>query len=75
MSLPSSGIDGSSLSEGTTGKNIPQDQVVYSEPLETVALSNQTSTRVQQQTLSDEAEQPPGGESSDVHDTKRGTQE
>ena len=74
MSLPSIGIDGSRLSEGTTGKNTPQDQVVYSEPLETVTLPNQTSTSVQQQTLSNKAEQPPGRESSDVHDTKRGTQ-
>ena len=75
MSFPSIGIDRSSLSEGTTGKNIPRDQVVYSEPLETVALPNQTSTSVQQQTLSSTAEQPPGEESSDVHDTKRGTPE
>ena len=62
------------------GRKAPQDQVVYSAPSQTVTLPDQSLTSRQQHTLSTEAvnntsqEQPPSGDSSDVHDTERDMQ-
>ena len=67
--LPTSG--------GTIDSNASQDQVVYSVPLKTVTLP---STSRQQHTLPTKAvsntsqEQPPSGDSSDVHEAKRDIQ-
>ena len=73
-------IGDSHSSERIIGRKAPQDQVVYSQPLQTLTFPDQCLTSRQQHALSAEAvnktsqEQPPSGEGSDVDDTERDIQ-
>ena len=74
------GIGGSHSSGETMGSNAPQDQVVYSEPLQDVTLPNLTSASRQQYDLSTKAvnkssqEQLASRKSRDVPDIKSDSQ-
>ena len=74
------GIGGSHSSGETIGSNAPQDQVVYSEPLQVITLPNLTSASRQHYDLSTKAvnkscqEQPASRKSSDVPDIKSDSQ-